>query len=162
MRKGLVPLCEGQLTTAIIWNNETGRGDIEITSAGLRQDDGLATLVLMILFTDARADESDVLPDGSGDQRGWIGDTFADEPWGSKLWLLDRSKLTTDVRNKAVTYAQTALDTHLKPDYARDIVVTGSIPQFQLLQLDIVITRPDGTKVPMTINKRWEAQANAV
>ncbi|MGL5185319.1 MAG: phage GP46 family protein [Plesiomonas shigelloides] len=150
------------MTTAIIWNNESGRGDIEITSAGLRQDDGLATLVLMILFTDARADESDVLPDDSGDQRGWIGDTFADEPWGSKLWLLDRSKLTTDVRNKAVTYAQTALDTHLKPDYARDIVVTGSIPKFQLLQLDIVITRPDGTKVPMTINKRWEAQANAV
>lgn len=150
------------MTTAIIWNNETGRGDIEITSAGLRQDDGLETLVLQILFTDARADESDVLPDGTNDRRGWPGDTFADEPWGSKLWLLDRSKLTTDVRNKAVTYAQTALDAHLKPDYASHIVVTGTIPQFQLLQLQIAITRPDGTTTNMTINKRWEAQANAL
>lgn len=150
------------MTTAIIWNNETGRGDIDITPAGLRQDDGLETLVLQVLFTDARADDSDVLPDGTGDKRGWIGDTFADQPWGSKLWLLDREKLTTDVRNKAVTYAQTALDAHLKPDYTSNIVVTGIIPQFQLLQLNIAITRPDGTNTTMTINKRWEAQANAV
>lgn len=150
------------MTTAIIWNNETGRGDIDITSAGLRQDDGLETLVLQVLFTDARADDSDVLPDGTGDKRGWIGDTFADQPWGSKLWLLDREKLTTDVRNKAVTYAQTALDAHLKPDYASNIVVTGAIPHFQMLQLNIAITSPDGTNTTMTINKRWEAQANAV
>lgn len=150
------------MTTAIIWNNETGRGDIEITSAGLRQDDGLETMVLQSLFTDARADESDVLPDGTDDRRGWIGDTFADEPWGSKLWLLARSKLTTDVRNKAVTYAQTALDRHLKPDYSKQITVTGSIPQFQLLQLDIAITRPDGSEMTISIKQRWEAQANAL
>ncbi|WP_265432813.1 phage GP46 family protein [Aeromonas salmonicida] len=150
------------MTTAIIWNSETGRGDIDITSAGLRQDDGLATLVLQVLFTDVRADDSDVLPDGTGDKRGWIGDTFADQPWGSKLWLLDREKLTTEVRNKAVTYAQTALDTHLKPDYASSIVVIGSIPKFQLLQLNIAITRPDGTETTMTINKRWGAQADAI
>ena len=150
------------MTTAITWNNETGRGDIEITSAGLRQDDGLATLVLQILFTDARADPSDVLPDGTNDRRGWIGDTFADEPWGSKLWLLDRSKLTTDVRNKAVTYAQTALERHLKPDYAKQVVVTGAIPQFQMLQLDIGITRPDGSAMTLSIKQRWEAQANAL
>lgn len=150
------------MTTAITWNNETGRGDIEITSAGLRQDDGLSTLVLQILFTDARADPSDVLPDGTNDRRGWIGDTFADEPWGSKLWLLDRSKLTTDVRNKAVTYAQTALERHLKPDYAKQVVVTGAIPQFQMLQLDIAITRPDGSAMTLSIKQRWEAQANAL
>ena len=150
------------MTTAIIWNNDTGRGDIDITSAGLRQDDGLETLVLQVLFTDARADESDELPDASGDRRGWIGDTFADQPWGSKLWLLERSKLTTDVRNKAVTYAQTALDRHLKPDYAKLVTVTGSIPQFQMLQLDIAITRPDGSDLNLSIKQRWEAQANAV
>jgi len=150
------------MTTAIIWNNSTGRGDISISSAGLSQDDGLATMVLQILFTDARAAADDILPDGSTDRRGWPGDTFADEDWGSKLWLLERSKLTTDVKNKAVTYAQTALERHLKPDYAKKIAVTGAIPQFQLLQLIIDITRPDGTDVTMTIQQRWEAMANAV
>ena len=150
------------MTTAIIWNSGTGRGDIEITPAGLRQDDGLETMVLQILFTDIRADDSDVLPDGTDDLRGWVGDTFSDQAWGSKLWLLDRSKLTTEVRNKAVTYAQTALDRHLKPDYASSVVVTGSIPQFQLLQLDIAITKRDGSVMSMSIKQRWEAQANAV
>lgn len=150
------------MTTAIIWNSGTGRGDVEITPAGLRQDDGLETMVLQILFTDIRADDSDVLPDGTDDLRGWVGDTFSDQAWGSKLWLLDRSKLTTEVRNKAVTYAQTALDRHLKPDYASSVVVTGSIPQFQLLQLDIAITKRDGSAMSMSIKQRWEAQANAV
>ncbi|QJT15008.1 hypothetical protein E5E97_20215 [Aeromonas sp. 2692-1] len=150
------------MTTAITWNNETGRGDIDITSAGLRQDDGLETIVLQILFTDARADPSDVLPDGTNDRRGWIGDTFSDESWGSKLWLLDRSKLTTDVRNLAVTYAQTALDRHLKPDYAKLVTVTGAIPQFQMLQLDIAITRLDDSELSLSIKQRWEEQANAV
>ncbi len=150
------------MTTAIIWNSGTGRGDVEITPAGLRQDDGLETMVLQILFTDIRADDSDVLPDGTDDLRGWVGDTFSDQAWGSKLWLLDRSKLTTEVRNKAVTYAQTALDRHLKPDYASSVVVTGSIPQFQLLQLDIAITKRDGSVMSMSIKQRWEAQANAV
>ena len=80
-KRGLAPPCDGDaMTTAIIWNNNTGRGDINVSSAGLRQDDGLETLVLQILFTDARADESDVLPDGTNDRRGWPGDTFADEP----------------------------------------------------------------------------------
>jgi phage gp46-like protein len=150
------------MTTAIIWNSGTGRGDVEITPAGLRQDDGLETMVLQILFTDVRADDSDVLPDGTDDFRGWVGDTFSDQAWGSKLWLLDRSKLTTEVRNKAVTYAQTALERHLKPDYARSVVVTGSIPQFQWLQLDIAITKRDGSPMSMSIKQRWEAQANAV
>lgn len=150
------------MTTAIIWNSGTGRGDVEITPAGLRQDDGLETMVLQILFTDIRADDSDVLPDGSDDLRGWVGDTFSDQAWGSKLWLLDRSKLTTEVRNRAVTYAQTALDRHLKPDYASSVVVTGSIPQFQLLQLDIAITKRDGSVMSMSIKQRWEAQANAI
>lgn len=150
------------MTTAIIWNSGTGRGDVEITPAGLRQDDGLETMVLQILFTDLRADDSDVLPDGTDDLRGWVGDTFSDQAWGSKLWLLDRSKLTTEVRNKAVTYAQTALDRHLKPDYASSVVVTGSIPQFQLLQLDIAITKRDGSAMSMSIKQRWEAQSNAV
>lgn len=155
----LAPRYDGDaMTTAINWNAETGRGDIIITSAGLHQDDGLTSLVIQILFTDQRAADSDALPDGSTDKRGWPGDTFADQPWGSKLWLLDREKLTTDVRNRAVTYAQTALDKHLKPTYAKKVTVTGSIPRFQWLQLDIEIQRQDAPAMTVTIAKRWEAQ----
>ena len=56
-------------------------------------------MVLQILFTDARADESDVLPDGTNDRRGWPGIPSPTSPGAASSGLLDRSKLTTDVRN---------------------------------------------------------------
>ncbi|MEK2041136.1 phage GP46 family protein [Vibrio parahaemolyticus] len=125
-------------------------------------DGTISALVLISLFTDARAEESDTLPDQSGDLRGWPGDTFYDAPWGSKLWLLYREKLTTDVRNRAVKYAEDALAWMLQDQgqgpLAQSITVTGSIPRFQTLALNIVITRPDGESVSLSVSKLWEAQ----
>ncbi|ARR08679.1 hypothetical protein HJ155_04095 [Vibrio parahaemolyticus] len=125
-------------------------------------DDTISALVLISLFTDARAEESDTLPDQSGDLRGWPGDTFYDAPWGSKLWLLYREKLTTDVRNRAVKYAEDALSWMLQDQgegpLASSVKVTGSIPRFQTLALNIEITKPDGESVSLSVSKLWEAQ----
>ncbi|NOJ18304.1 phage GP46 family protein [Vibrio jasicida] len=125
-------------------------------------DDTISALVLISLFTDARAEESDTLPDQSGDLRGWPGDTFYDAPWGSKLWLLYREKLTTDVRNRAVKYAEDALSWMLQDQgegpLASSVTVTGSIPRFQTLALNIEITKPDGESVSLSVSKLWEAQ----
>lgn len=122
----------------------------------------ISTLALISLFTDARADESDTLPDGSTDLRGWPGDTFYSEPWGSKLWLLYREKMTTDVRNKAVKYAEDALAWMLRDNgegvVAKSVQVTGSIPKFQTLALNVVITKPDDEVISFTVSKRWETQ----
>lgn len=125
-------------------------------------DGTVSALVLISLFTDARADESDTLPDMSDDLRGWPGDTFYDAPWGSKLWLLYREKLTTDVRNRAVKYAEDALAWMLQDQgdgpLAQKVSVTGSIPRFQTLALNIVITKPDGEDISLSVTKLWEAQ----
>lgn len=149
------------MTTGIIWDNLKGAG-VDVIESGLTQDNGLTTLALLSLFTDSRADDSDVTPDGSSDRRGWVGDTFYDEPWGSRLWLLSREKLTTDVRNRAVNYAQEALAWFTRDDgngaLAKSVQVTGSIPRFQMLALSIVITKPDNTDISFTVSKRWEAQ----
>ncbi|BCV65124.1 MULTISPECIES: phage GP46 family protein [Shewanella] len=122
----------------------------------------ISSLVLISLFTDARAEDSDTLPDGSADQRGWPGDTFYDAPWGSKIWLLYREKLTDEVRNRAVKYAQDALAWMLADQgngvLAKSVVVTGSIPRFQTLALKIVITKPDGEVISFTASKKWESQ----
>ncbi|WP_447029809.1 phage GP46 family protein [Vibrio parahaemolyticus] len=125
-------------------------------------DDTISALVLISLFTDARAEESDTLPDQSGDLRGWPGDTFYDAPWGSKLWLLYREKLTTDVRNRAVKYAEDALSWMIQDQgegpLASSVTITGSIPRFQTLALNIEITKPDGESVSLSVSKLWEAQ----
>lgn len=123
----------------------------------------VSSLVLISLFTDARADSSETLPDNSTDFRGWPGDTFYAAPWGSKLWLLAREKLTTDMRNKAVKYAQDALAWMLVDEgdgaMAKSISVTGSLPRFQTLALNIGITKPDGEVISLTVSKRWETQS---
>ncbi len=125
-------------------------------------DDSVSALVLISLFTDARAESFDTMPDDSNDLRGWPGDTFYDSPWGSKLWLLYREKLTTDLRNRAVKYAQDALAWMTQDDgagrMAKSVTVTGSIPRFQTLALAIEIVKPDDTTISFSVMKRWEAQ----
>jgi phage gp46-like protein len=60
----------------------------------------LATAVTVALCTDARAQIDDELPDpDSDDRRGWWADSEAEQIWGawpigSRLWLLERTKIT--------------------------------------------------------------------
>ncbi len=72
-------------------------------------DDKLTWLnnaITISLFTDARADDDEELPDNTTDQRGYWGDIDLenDESLGSKLWLLNRSKITTDTINTMHDY----------------------------------------------------------
>lgn len=80
-------------------NNETNLFDLLPAS-----DDKVTWLnnaINISLFTDARADDDDVIPDDSQDKRGYWGDIDLEESQslGSKLWLLKRSKLTQDTLN---------------------------------------------------------------
>lgn len=72
--------------------------------------------VLICLFTDAYV-ESDELPSHVSENRGWWGDaieiTINDKKekinWGSKLWLLETSKMTEQIAKDAHDYCLEAL-----------------------------------------------------
>lgn len=70
-----------------------GDGTLDDTQA-------LATAIIVALGTDRLADDSDLMPDPDDtDRRGWWGDYDAEEIWdgwpiGSRLWLLQRDKIT--------------------------------------------------------------------
>lgn len=70
--------------------------------------DWLKSAVWMSLGTDRRAENDDVLPSGS-DKRGWWGDSFRQRRIGSRLWLLEREKITPDTLLRAEEYAAEAL-----------------------------------------------------
>lgn len=78
----------------------------------LDDSDDLATAAWIALFTDARAQEGDELPDPDAtDRRGWWGDLDAERlhggwPIGSRLWLLSRAKITGAGYRKGATVAQ--------------------------------------------------------
>ena len=69
----------------------------------------LEQFVWLSLFSNARAHDDDVLPDGA-DRGGWWGDTYAaPDTFGSRLWLLDRAVVTQDAILRAADYAREAL-----------------------------------------------------
>lgn len=61
----------------------------------------LNNAITISLFTDARASDDDILPDDSKDKRGYWGDIDLENAasLGSKLWLLNRSKIISDALN---------------------------------------------------------------
>ena len=65
--------------------------------------------MLISLFTDRLAAADDVIPDNTNDRRGWWGDLGEDFLIGSRLWLLARAKLTSDVPLKCKDYITEAL-----------------------------------------------------
>lgn len=82
------------------------------TSGGLIDEtQALATAAMVALGTDARAGETDVLPNPDDtDRRGWWGDMDAADIWdgwpvGTRLWLLRRAKITGPGSREGATVA---------------------------------------------------------
>ena len=53
-------------------------GNINILGNDAERDPGLETSILISLFSDRLADIEDLLPDNTGERRGWWGDTSTD------------------------------------------------------------------------------------
>jgi phage gp46-like protein len=82
-----------------LWNVTTG--DWNLVPGDVQSGDDLESAVLISLFTDRRAEASDVVPDGSNDRRGWWGDSGSLYLIGSRLWLLRRAVWSPPSRRSA-------------------------------------------------------------
>ncbi len=83
--------------------------DVSINDcADIAMADDLQNAVMISLFTDARASDSDVLPN-QNDRRGYWGSAIDGENWGSKLWLLETARDLQTTYNDAKQYASDAL-----------------------------------------------------
>lgn len=140
---------------ATTWIVQSGMGDWSIADGQLASGDDLATAVLISLFTDGRANDDDVPPDGSDDRRGWWGDLDQDVPIGSRLWLLDRSRLTNDVANEAKAYIAEALQWLLDDKVATKVEVATGIGGRSQLDAVVRITRQDGTVAALKYGWVW-------
>jgi phage gp46-like protein len=85
--------------------------DIGISKGDLKKDEGLETAVIISLFTNQRVAEDD-LPALETRRGGWWADDITEisgDQIGSKLWLLDATKLTETTLDFFETYANEAL-----------------------------------------------------
>jgi len=123
MQLTLTPLADAGVAVLppdIVWNGIVGdfalsAGGDEGGAGGLRAANPLATAVIMLLFTDARAETYDLRAEHRGDRRGWVGDGFdvdtaqGEAPLGSKLWIFRRHELTDLTGMEMAAEAERAL-----------------------------------------------------
>lgn len=138
---------------AFVWNN--GRGNITQDGTDMLTDDSLTSDVIISLYTDRRALDSDEIPGGGTDRRGWWGDSFRPRPIGSRLWLLSREKTLQSVLDRAAEYALEALLWLKEAQRVKKISVVSSQPVAGWLQLDIELTLPDGAVMPYTFKSQF-------
>lgn len=137
------------------WIVQSGTGDWSISGGALTSGDDLETAVLISLFTDRAAEDADIPPDGGDDRRGWWGDEDEDVPIGSRLWLLDRSRLTPAIANTARIYIEEALKWLVDDEVATSVKALTAISGASQLNSIVTITRRDGTVVPLKFNWAW-------
>ena len=132
---------------ALIWNADAFAGDIDVADGAVVLDEGMRTAILLSLFTDARANDDDELPEPGGDRGGWWGDAFAEidgDAIGSRLWLLRREKRLSAVLLRAREYCLEALQWLVRDRVASAIDVEVEAQGEDRLAIAISITRPNG------------------
>jgi phage gp46-like protein len=135
-----------------------------LASPQLDTDEGLQTALLLSLFTDRRAEADDVLPDNSGNRRGWWGDSFADVPgdrFGSRLWLLSREKQLSNALQRARDYAREAVSGLVEDGVARQVEVDAEFPRAGVLAIAVTVYRPAGDARRFRFESFW-SQSNAL
>lgn len=78
----------------LVWDPISQRADWTIVDGRLAAGGDLESVVLLLLFTDRKAQPDYVPTDGTNNLRGWWADTFQALPIGSRLWQLERRKIT--------------------------------------------------------------------
>lgn len=132
--------------------------DIALDGPDLATDDGLRTAVIVSLFSDARARDDDVIPDGTTERRGYWTDVFsliAGDAFGGRLWLLAREKQTPDVLLRAEGYAREALQWMIDDGVARSVTVSAEIVRDGVLGLAIEIARANGSTAQYRFERFW-------
>lgn len=133
--------------------------DLKIENGDLTGDNGLETAISISLFTDKRVGDEE-LPPLEKNKKGWWGDMFPDvdqDQIGSRLWLLNREKRTTEVLRRAEDYVTEALKWLIDDGVASSTSTVATYDQNKHLQLDVVITRPTGRSSRFLV--LWDEQA---
>lgn len=133
---------------------EDGAGALEIKQNDLGRDNGLETALLVSLFTDRRATIEQVRAAGldDSDLRGWWGDAEAEEPIGSLLWLLGRTKMTAQTLAQARDYALQAWQWLIRDGAASAIDAIVERTGTEEIAISVRVRRPQAAE---DVNFRW-------
>lgn len=121
--------------------------DIALKNNDLEVDEGLETAIIISLFTDRRV-SAEELSAGQTDRRGWWADAVNEDGdlIGSKLWLLQREKITAEMLIRAREYCEEALKWLVDDGIAEKVFVQVKRIALQSVGIAIQIKRPSESK----------------
>lgn len=142
----------------ILWNQAEAYGDWTIVGGDLGHGQDLLSSTLVSLFTDRLASPDFVPPDRTGDRRGWWADTFEKSLIGSRLWQLDRAKIS----NRGATLAQAkgycdeALAWMIEDGVAAQVNVQTGFIAPTAIGIVVQIIQPDGRQQVFNFKWAWD------
>jgi phage gp46-like protein len=138
------------VAVAVLPISNGAEGDVSYDSSGkIVEGQDLKGAVYCSLFWNAPALPGDDVPENATRQGFWA-DALDPElgVTGSRLWLLERAKVTTQTISDAKTYAEEALSWMVTDGVARSVLVETSRfdvgPGTAGILTEITIFRPDG------------------
>lgn len=140
---------------------ENGTFDIVIENGDFANEDGFDTNIWVSLFTDARADVSQVLVPEN--RRGWLGNLVSEIPerqLGGYLWLAEQRRLNQDTLNEITDYVRKSLEWMVTDGIAVEIDVKGQIIPRTGIAASVTITSIDGVTSNHYI-ELWRLTGNA-
>lgn len=121
------------------------------------QADELVQATLISLFSWRKSNDDDGV--NIPNRQGWWGDTFASETndrIGSRLWLLQREKLTDDVVTRAREYAEESLQWMID-DALASVINVSTDRENNRLNMSVEIVRPgDAQSIQARFQNLWE------
>lgn len=122
-------------------------------------NDDLTRAVINSLFSWRRASDDDELPGTS--RHGWWGDTFSvSDQFGSRLWLLSRSKVNEETSKKAQEYAEEALAWLIEDGVAAAVNVTIERASHDRLDISVEVVKPNNTTESLRFQDMWSFLEN--
>jgi phage gp46-like protein len=132
------------------------------------ETEALATAVIVALGTHRRANNDDILPNGAEDtdKRGWWADENADMIWngwpiGSRLWLLERHKITGFEARQGSTiarvdsYIREALQPFIQNRIVSRVDVAVARTELQTIVANIVLYRGPLPSIQLQYQALW-------
>jgi phage gp46-like protein len=133
--------------------------DVSMSCGDLATGNDLSTAIAISLLTDRRALDSDVIPDGT-DPRGWWGDAIDDLQWGSRLWLLERSRDLPETFALAAQYAKESLSWLVQDGIVESVNVTAQSANCgSAMFLCVYVKKPDGKKLSWRYRYLWDTRS---
>jgi phage gp46-like protein len=131
--------------------------DISVLNSDLKHDEGFVSACIILLGTNARADDTDTLPHTLNSRGGFWGNVLLGFNLGSKLWLLERSKLTQETKILFDQYTLEALNPLIQLKAVKEITVNSTL-QRDRIKAEVLFIRPSYNDTYLRFDTVWNEQ----